>query len=94
MWIPAAQAASQPDDSGQIIRLTISCCKLRLQPILQRLLLYGQPHSVSQAFEREGWQVLDLCTGTGDAALRAAEAVGPAGSVLGVDISESMLASV
>ncbi|AGY60614.1 class I SAM-dependent methyltransferase [Gloeobacter kilaueensis] len=39
-----------------------------------------------------GWRVLDVATGTGLAAFAAAERVGAGGSVLGVDISEGMLA--
>lgn len=37
-------------------------------------------------------RVLDIATGTGAAALAAAKIVGPRGSVLGIDISEAMLA--
>ncbi len=39
-----------------------------------------------------GHRVLDVATGTGLLAFEAARRVGPAGSVLGVDISEGMLA--
>lgn len=39
-----------------------------------------------------GARVLDLCCGTGASALPAAEAVGPAGSVLGVDITPALTA--
>jgi SAM-dependent methyltransferase len=35
--------------------------------------------------------VLDLCCGSGGSALPAAEAVGPSGAVLGVDITEALL---
>lgn len=38
-----------------------------------------------------GDRVLDVCCGTGASALRAAEAVGPAGEVLGVDFAEDLL---
>lgn len=38
-----------------------------------------------------GARVLDLCCGTGASALPAAEAVGPTGSVLGVDITEALI---
>ena len=41
---------------------------------------------------KPGLRVLDVATGTGLFALEAAKRVGPAGSVLGVDISEGMLA--
>src|SRR5687767_4392228 len=40
---------------------------------------------------RPGARVLDAGTGTGFAALPAAERVGPDGHVLGVDVSEGML---
>jgi ubiquinone/menaquinone biosynthesis C-methylase UbiE len=40
---------------------------------------------------RPGMRVLDLATGRGEPAVRAAHRVGPTGSVLGVDCSESML---
>ena len=36
-------------------------------------------------------RVLDVCCGTGAAAIPAAEAVGPAGSVLGIDLAEDLL---
>src|SRR5204862_4689001 len=38
-----------------------------------------------------GQRILDLATGTGEAALMAAEAAGPAGRILGADISLAML---
>ena len=47
---------------------------------------------VALAGVRPGHAVLDLGTGTGIAALEAAEAVGPAGSVVGLDLSDGMLA--
>jgi SAM-dependent methyltransferase len=47
---------------------------------------------VSRASLRSGERVLDLGTGTGAVAARAAALVGPAGRVLGVDISREMLA--
>lgn len=40
---------------------------------------------------RPGMRVLDLATGRGEPAIRAAHRVGPTGSVLGVDLSEGML---
>lgn len=40
-----------------------------------------------------GHRVLDIATGTGILAFEAAKRVGPSGSVLGVDISEGMLAA-
>jgi len=38
-----------------------------------------------------GARVLDLCCGTGASALPAAEAVGPRGSVLGVDLTDALV---
>jgi ubiquinone/menaquinone biosynthesis C-methylase UbiE len=40
----------------------------------------------------EGTSVLDVCCGSGASAIPAAERVGPAGSVLGVDLAERLLA--
>src|SRR5215470_5009789 len=39
-----------------------------------------------------GARVLDVCCGSGASAIAAAEAVGPSGSVLGVDVAENLLA--
>ena len=47
---------------------------------------------VAGADIQRGFRVLDIATGTGLLALEAAKQVGPAGSVLGVDVSEGMLA--
>jgi len=47
---------------------------------------------VQRAGLQPGEQVLDLGTGTGQVAIRAASLVGPAGHVTGVDISGEMLA--
>ena len=47
---------------------------------------------VSDARVRRGMRVLDLGSGTGYPALLAAQAVGSAGSVTGLDLAESMLA--
>jgi SAM-dependent methyltransferase len=48
---------------------------------------------VERAGLQPGEQVLDLGTGTGAVAIRAASLVGPAGHVTGVDISGEMLAA-
>jgi ubiquinone/menaquinone biosynthesis C-methylase UbiE len=40
---------------------------------------------------RPGQRVLDVCCGTGASAIPAAQAVAPAGSVVGVDISGELL---
>ncbi len=47
---------------------------------------------ITRAALTSGERVLDLGTGTGAVAARAAEAVGPGGQVVGVDISPQMLA--
>src|SRR5262249_12553610 len=39
-----------------------------------------------------GARVLDICCGSGASALPAAQAVGPRGSVIGVDVTENLLA--
>jgi ubiquinone/menaquinone biosynthesis C-methylase UbiE len=41
---------------------------------------------------RPGDRVLDVCCGSGASAIPAAEAVGPAGAVVGVDLAERLLA--
>lgn len=46
---------------------------------------------MSTAGVATGFQVLDVATGTGDAAIHAADLVGPSGRVVAVDISEPML---
>ena len=38
-----------------------------------------------------GWRILDVCCGSGASALPAAAAVGPQGSVLGIDLAENLL---
>jgi ubiquinone/menaquinone biosynthesis C-methylase UbiE len=56
-------------------------------PLLERL----TRGCVERAALRPGERVLDLATGPGVAAFAAAEAVGVAGAVIGVDISEKMV---
>jgi SAM-dependent methyltransferase len=53
--------------------------------------LYGR-HTVGRLDLKRGSSVLDVGCGTGASALPAAEAVGPDGSVLGVDLAERLLA--
>jgi ubiquinone/menaquinone biosynthesis C-methylase UbiE len=51
---------------------------------------YGQ-RTIDQLNLQPGDRVLDVCCGTGASAIPAAIAVGPTGSVLGVDVSEGLL---
>jgi ubiquinone/menaquinone biosynthesis C-methylase UbiE len=47
--------------------------------------------TVERLHMRAGAQVLDVCCGAGASAIPAAEKVGPAGLVLGVDLAENLL---
>jgi ubiquinone/menaquinone biosynthesis C-methylase UbiE len=47
---------------------------------------------IREAQVHEGAQVLDVATGTGKVAFAAARAVGPRGRIVGIDLSEGMLA--
>jgi ubiquinone/menaquinone biosynthesis C-methylase UbiE len=67
---------------AEIVRLQTQAKILR--PITERLL--------QSAGIRPGMRVLDLGTGAGDAAMLAAELVGPSGSVVGVDRNSQALA--
>jgi ubiquinone/menaquinone biosynthesis C-methylase UbiE len=51
---------------------------------------YGR-RTVTRLVLAPGARVLDVCCGSGASALPAAEAVGPGGSVLGVDLAERLL---
>ena len=53
--------------------------------------LHGE-RTVDRLGLRPGDVVLDVCCGTGASAIPAAKRVGPAGRVIGVDLSEGMLA--
>ncbi|WP_017326341.1 bifunctional demethylmenaquinone methyltransferase/2-methoxy-6-polyprenyl-1,4-benzoquinol methylase UbiE [Synechococcus sp. PCC 7336] len=48
--------------------------------------------AVGWAQPPQGGTVLDLCCGSGDLALQLARAVGPSGRIVGVDVSEQLLA--
>jgi len=52
--------------------------------------VYGR-RTVERLAVRPGQAVLDVCCGTGASALPAAEAVGPGGSVVAVDLAERLL---
>ncbi len=61
----------------------------------ERLVEFSRPVTeelVRRAGIRPGLRVLDLASGTGEPSLTIAERVGAAGSVLGVDLAEPMLA--
>src|SRR5215475_15818851 len=49
------------------------------------------PSVVAAAGVAEGHRVLDVSTGTGEAAIAALTVAGPAGRVIGADISSAML---
>ena len=59
-------------------------------PVLSFWDRFGR-ETVRRAGLRPGDTVLDACCGTGASALPAAQAVGPTGSVLGIDIAEPAL---
>ena len=48
--------------------------------------------TIARLHLREGQRVLDVCCGSGASAIPAAEAVGPHGHVIGVDLAENLLA--
>jgi ubiquinone/menaquinone biosynthesis C-methylase UbiE len=52
---------------------------------------YGR-RTVERCALKPGMRVLDVCCGSGASALPAAEAVGPGGSVVGVDLAKNLLA--
>ena len=70
-------------------------------PTTQRQIVSMHRHSASGIIsdvERSNWpslpigsRVLDVCCGTGASALPAAEAVGPKGHVIGVDLAKQLL---
>ena len=60
------------------------CATQAFAPFSEKLLALARLHS--------GQRVLDVATGGGAAALMAAKLVGPGGRVVGVDLSESMIA--
>jgi ubiquinone/menaquinone biosynthesis C-methylase UbiE len=58
---------------------------------LDRNLAFMNYRLVGEARVRPGQRLLDLGSGTGYPALLAAQAVGPKGSILGIDLAEPML---
>jgi ubiquinone/menaquinone biosynthesis C-methylase UbiE len=62
------------------------------EPLWQRQLWPAHRELLAQAAPLRGEAVLDVASGTGLIALAAAERVGSSGRVLGVDISEAMVA--
>ncbi len=59
-------------------------------PVLQQLRQY-HPDLLGMARPAAGEKVLDVATGPGEPAMTIAEAVGPKGSVTGIDLSETMV---
>ncbi|MFN8035592.1 MAG: methyltransferase domain-containing protein [Acidimicrobiia bacterium] len=59
-------------------------------PALSFFVRFGV-RSVEHAALQPGERVLDVCCGSGSSAIPAARAVGPAGAVLGVDLSDGLL---
>ena len=62
------------------------------QARIDRLMADLTEAALAAAAPKQGERVLDVGCGTGTTVLRLAEAVGPSGRVLGVDISEQQLA--
>src|SRR5436190_5084888 len=52
---------------------------------------YGR-NTVARLGIGSGAQILDVCCGSGASAIPAAEAVGPQGFVLGIDLADNLLA--
>jgi SAM-dependent methyltransferase len=69
---------------NRISQLYLREVDTRFAPIVENVVRRGDL--------KAGQRVLDLGTGTGSVAMRAAALVGPAGKIIGVDISPEMLA--
>jgi SAM-dependent methyltransferase len=59
-------------------------------PALSFWQLFGE-QSAARAALKPGERVLDVCCGSGASALPAARSVGPTGSVVGIDLADSLL---
>ena len=68
----------------QISQIYLREIDKRFEPVVEQL--------IARAALAPGQYVLDLATGTGSVAIRAASVVGPSGQVSGVDLSPEMLA--
>jgi ubiquinone/menaquinone biosynthesis C-methylase UbiE len=86
--VPPADPAFETSDAGSYDAVAASYARLaeHYSPPLARRM-------VALAAVAGSDRVLDVGTGTGVVALEAARAVGPEGTVLGVDLSEGMLAA-
>lgn len=62
-----------------------------LQTLISGILASVTAVSLAEAAPKQGEQVVDVGCGTGDTLLELAQAVGPSGAVLGIDVSEPML---
>ena len=69
---------------NRISQLYLREVDARFGPVVENVVRRGEL--------KAGQRVLDLGTGTGSVAMRAAALVGPAGTVTGIDISPEMLA--
>lgn len=95
--IPAADAAALRDAVRDFYteRLTTGCCGQGASNVVFEATpdvpSFGCGDPNAAAAFRPGETVLDLGSGAGFDALRAAEAVGPTGAVIGVDMTPAML---
>ncbi len=91
--------------SGSVNEPSVQSAKARVTALFDRL-ARGYDHEVLRLFPfsadrmvahvpiARDDKVLDVATGTGAAALTAAQLVGPGGRVMGIDLSDAMLARV
>jgi ubiquinone/menaquinone biosynthesis C-methylase UbiE len=85
--MPTDNAAQIDEWNGSVGRRWVA-----FQPQLDRMIEPFGEAALRAAAARQGERLLDIGCGCGSTALALAQAVGPQGSVLGVDISRPMLA--